>query len=304
MLKKLLLFSCLIIFTPVIIVSIFIRNNEITFNFSNNTIVRVYREKTKNIEYIPIEEYVVGVLAGEMPVNFELEALKAQAVASRSYVMKQIEKNVNKEYDVIDTVTNQVYLDSEDLLAVWSSSYVLNVNKIKEAVLQTKGEYLSYDNKVAEALFFSTSPGITENSEEIFISKEPYLRSVSSKWDEISPLYSTTHTYTLTEFYNILNIKYKNNLNIDIIQKTSTGRLKKIKINNTEFTANYICSKFSLNSTYFEIIQEGTNVIIKNKGYGHGVGMSQYGAEGMARMGHTYDQILKYYYKDIEIKKF
>ena len=304
MLKKLLLFSCLIIFTPVIIVSIFIRNNEITFNFSNNTIVRVYREKTKNIEYIPIEEYVVGVLAGEMPVNFELEALKAQAVASRSYVMKQIEKNVNKEYDVIDTVTNQVYLDSEDLLAVWSSSYVLNVNKIKEAVLQTKGEYLFYDNKVAEALFFSTSPGITENSEEIFISKEPYLRSVSSKWDEISPLYSTTHTYTLTEFYNILNIKYKNNLNIDITQKTSTGRLKKIKINNTEFTANYICSKFSLNSTYFEIIQEGTNVIIKNKGYGHGVGMSQYGAEGMARMGHTYDQILKYYYKDIEIKKF
>ena len=304
MLKKLLLFSCLIIFTPVIIVSIFIRNNEITFNFSNNTIVRVYREKTKNIEYIPIEEYVVGVLAGEMPVNFELEALKAQAVASRSYVMKQIEKNVNKEYDVIDTVTNQVYLDSEDLLAVWSSSYVLNVNKLKEAVLQTKGEYLSYDNKVAEALFFSTSPGITENSEEIFISKEPYLRSVSSKWDEISPLYSTTHTYTLTEFYNILNIKYKNNLNIDITQKTSTGRLKKIKINNTEFTANYICSKFSLNSTYFEIIQEGTNVIIKNKGYGHGVGMSQYGAEGMARMGHTYDQILKYYYKDIEIKKF
>ena len=304
MLKKLLLFSCLIIFIPVIIVSLFIRNDEITFNFSNNTTVRIYREKTNTIDKVPLEEYVVGVVAGEMPIDFEIEALKAQAVASRSYVMKQIEKNINKEYDVVDTVTNQVYLDNEHLMAVWSNSYVNNINKIKEAVLSTKGEYISYGNKVAEALFFSTSPGLTENSEEIFVSKEPYLRSVSSKWDEISPLYSTTITYTLSEFYSILNIDYKNNLNIEITKKTSTGRIKKIKINNTEFTANYICSKFSLNSTYFEIIQDGSKVIVKNKGYGHGVGMSQYGAEGMAREGYTYDQILKYYYKDIEIKKF
>ena len=304
MLKKLLLFSCLIIFIPVIIVSIFIRNDEITFNFSNNTTVRIYRENTNTIDNVPLEEYVIGVVAGEMPIDFQLEALKAQAVASRSYVMKQIEKNINKEYDVVDTVTNQVYLDNEHLMAVWSDSYVSNINKIKEAVLETKGEYISYDNKVAEALFFSTSPGITENSEEIFVSKEPYLRSVLSKWDEISPLYNTTITYILSEFYNILNIEYKNNLNIEITQKTSTGRIKKIKINNNEFTANYICSKLSLNSTYFEIIQDGSKVIIKNRGYGHGVGMSQYGAEGMARSGYTYDQILKYYYKDIEIKKF
>ena len=303
MLKKLLLFSCLIIFIPVIIVSIFIRNDEITFNFSNNTTVRIYRENTNTIDNVPLEEYVVGVVAGEMPIDFHLEALKAQAVASRSYVMKQIEKNINKEYDVVDTVTNQVYLDNEHLMAVWSDSYVSNINKIKEAVLKTKGEYISYDNKVAEALFFSTSPGITENSEEIFVSKEPYLRSVLSKWDEISPLYNTTITYILSEFYNILNIDYKNNLNIEITQKTSTGRIKKIKINNNEFTANYICSKLSLNSTYFEIIQDGSKVIIKNRGYGHGVGMSQYGAEGMARSGYTYDQILKYYYKDVEIKK-
>ena len=88
------------------------------------------------------------------------------------------------------------------------------------------------------------------------------------------------------------------------IEKTTTGRIKKIKLNDEELTGNYICSKLSLNSTYFEIIQDGEKVIIKNKGYGHGVGMSQYGAEGMAREGYTYDQILKYYYKNIEIKKF
>ena len=304
MIKKILLFSCIIIFTPLIIVSIFIRNEEITFNFTENSVVRVYRENTKQIENVPIEEYLIGVLAGEMPISFEIEALKAQAVASRSYVMKQIEKNINNNYDVVDTVMNQVYLDKQYLMTVWNDSYVNNINKIKLAVLSTKGEYLSYDGKVAEALFFSTSPGITENSEEIFVSKEPYLRSVSSTWDEISPVYSVTRTYTLTEFYKLLDLPYKEKLDIETLNKTSTGRIKKIKINGKELDSGYILSKLSLNSTYFEIIIEDTKVIVKNKGYGHGVGMSQYGAQGMAKNGYTYDQILEHYYQNIEIKKF
>ena len=304
MIKKILLFSCIIIFTPLIIVSIFIRNEEITFNFTENSVVRVYRENTKQIENVPIEEYLIGVLAGEMPISFEIEALKAQAVASRSYVMKQIEKNINNNYDVVDTVMNQVYLDKQYLMTVWNDSYVNNINKIKLAVLSTKGEYLSYDGKVAEALFFSTSPGITENSEEIFVSKEPYLRSVSSTWDEISPVYSVTRTYTLTEFYKLLDLPYKEKLDIETLNKTSTGRIKKIKINGKELDSGYILSKLSLNSTYFEIIKEDTKVIVKNKGYGHGVGMSQYGAQGMAKNGYTYDQILEHYYQNIEIKKF
>ena len=304
MIKKILLFSCLIIFIPTIIVSIFIRNDEITFNFSENSVVRVYRNETGLIDIVPLEEYVVGVVAGEMPINFEIEALKAQAVASRSYVMKQIEKNINNNYDVVDTVMNQVYLDRQHLISVWSSSYIDNINKIKLAVLSTKGEYLSYDGKVVEALFFSTSPGITENSEEIFVSKEPYLRSVVSTWDEISPVYSITITYSLKEFCNLLNITYKEKLDIEVLENTTTGRTKKIKINNKEMTGNYVCSKLSLNSTYFKIFQDEEKVIIKNKGYGHGVGMSQYGAEGMARAGYTYDKILKYYYQNVEIKKF
>lgn len=304
MIKKILLFSCLIIFIPLVVVSIFIRNDEITFNFTENSVVRVYRESINEIDKVPIEEYIVGVVAGEMPISFQMEALKAQAVAARSYVMKQIEKNINNEYDVVDTVMNQVYLDKDYLMAVWNTSYTDNINKIKLAVLSTKGEYLSYNGKVAEALFFSTSPGITENSEEIFVSNEPYLRSVVSTWDEISPVYSITITYSLEEFYRLLNLKYQKSLKIEILDSTSTGRIKKIKINNTELTGNYICSKLSLNSTYFEIIQDGEKVIIKNKGYGHGVGMSQYGAEGMAREGYTYQDILKYYYKNIEIKKF
>jgi len=123
LIKKILLFSSLIVFIPFIIVSVFIRDDEITFNFSQNSIVRVLNEETNTINYVPIEEYVVGVVAGEMPVSFEIEALKAQAVAARSYVMIQMQRNIKKDYDVVDTVKNQVYLDKEYLMTVWKDSY-------------------------------------------------------------------------------------------------------------------------------------------------------------------------------------
>jgi len=304
LIKKILLFSSLIIFIPFILLSIFIRDDEITFNFSQNSVVRVYDEDTGIISNVPIEEYVIGVVAGEMPIEFEIEALKAQAVAARSYVMIQMERNIKKDYDVVDTVMNQVYLNKEHLMTVWKNSYTENINKIKTAVLKTKGEYISYDGKVAEALFFSTSPGVTENSEDVFSNKVPYLRSVESTWDEISPVYTTNTTYTLEEFYNLLNLDYNEKLNIEVISQTSTGRIKKIKINDTELTGSYVCSKLGLRSTFFEILKEDSKIIIKNKGYGHGVGMSQYGAQGMAKAGYRYQDILKHYYTDIEIKKF
>ena len=224
---------------------------------------------------------MVGVLAGEMPINFEIEALKAQAVAARSYVMKQIERNIKKDYDVVDSVMNQVYLDKSYLMSVWKENYDDNINKIKLAVLSTKGEYLEYNGQVAETLFFSTSTGVTENSEEIFTNAFPYLRSVDSHWDEISPVYTSSTTFSLSEFYSKLSLEYNDKLTVEILETTTTGRIKKLKINNKIFNANVVCSYLGLRSTYFEIIQDGTKVIIKNKGFGHGVGMSQYGAQGM-----------------------
>ncbi len=304
MIKKILLFSFLIIFIPYVVVTIFIRDDEITFNFSSNSIVRVYREKEKKIDRVPIEEYVIGVLAGEMPVSFELEALKAQAVAARSYVMKQVEKNSKKNYDVVDTVLNQVYLDKEYLQTVWKSSYSSKINKIRLAVLSTKGEYISYKGKVAEAMFFSTSPGKTENSEDVFLSKVNYLRSVDSHWDEISPVYTSIYTFNLKEFYDKLSLKFSENLNIKVVETTSTGRIKKIKINGQIFTGKDIVSRLKIKSTYFEIIPDKEKIVIKSKGYGHGVGMSQYGANGMAKEGYNYKEILNHYYTGIEIKNY
>ena len=304
MIKKILLFSFLIIIIPFIVVTIFIRDDEVTFNFSSNSVVRVYRSGTNVIDDVPIEDYIVGVLAGEMPVEFSKEALKAQAVAARSYVMTQIERNIKNDYDVIDTVTNQVYLDKEHLKSVWKENFTDNINKIKTAVLETKGEYIAYNGKVAEALFFSTSPGVTENSEDVFSNKVAYLRSVDSEYDSISPVYSISTTFTLEEFYKKLNLSYSDDLKIEVTDKTSTGRVKKIKINGKEFSGSTVMSKLNLKSTFFEIIRESSNITVKTKGYGHGVGMSQYGAEGMAREGYNYQDILKHYYTGIEIKKF
>ena len=301
--KKILFFILHIVLVPYIIVTIFIEDNEIKFIFKENMKVRVRHEDTGIIDVVPFEEYVTGVLAGEMPTSFHIEALKAQAVAARSYVMKKMEYNKDRDYDVVDTIMNQVYLSDDYLRSVWKESYNDKINKIKTAVIETKGEYISYNGDVAEAFFFSTSVGATENSGEIFSKQLPYLVSVSSTWDEISPLYSTNKTISLKEFYNLLGLSYSDILDIEKIDTTSTGRVNKIKINGNTFTGGQMIDKLNLRSSFFEITKDGENVVINTKGYGHGVGMSQYGAEGMARAGYTYDQILKYYYTGVEIKK-
>ncbi len=302
--KKLLFFSCLIIVIPFIIVSVFIRTEEITFNYNSNTIVRVYREKTQKVENVPIEKYIIGVVSGEMPISFEIEALKAQAVASRTYVMYQIEHNKNKSYDVYDSVNSQVYLSDEELKEKWQDKYVENINKIRKVILDTSSQYLTYDGKVIEAFFFSTSVGYTENSGEVFSEQLPYLKSVESKWDEDSPAFVDTKTIDLKTFFSTLAINYSDNIKIEVLERTSTGRVKKIKINNVVLAGSDVCSKLHLRSTFFDIVQEGDKVIINTKGYGHGVGMSQYGANGMAIAGFKYDEILKYYYTGVKIEKF
>ena len=302
--KKILLFSLLVFLIPFIIVNIFIRDDEITFNFNSNSIVRVYREDTGNVERVPIEQYVIGVLAGEVPITFDKEALKAQAVASRTYVMYHIQRSKDKDYDVVDTVANQVFKSEEDLKDKWKDKYLENINKIKEVVLATSGEYLTYDKKVIESFFFSTSVGYTENSEDVFSEALPYLRSVESKWDEISPVYEDSVEFTKLEFFSQLGLAYTDTLNIEVVEKTKTGRVKKIKINDKEFTGKEVCGKLKLRSTCFSIKEENGMIKIDTKGFGHGVGMSQYGAQGMALEGYKYDEILKYYYQGVSIDKF
>lgn len=291
-----------IILIPVIVVNIFIKTDEIKFEYNENMQVRVKRT-TGEIEKIPIEEYIVGVLAGEMPTSFNMEALKAQAVAARTYVMKKMSYNMKNAYDVVDTVMDQVYLDTNYLKETWKENYVRNINLFKTAVIETHSEYMTYNDEIIEAFYFSTSTGKTENSGDVFQKQMPYLVSVDSSWDEISPVYEETKYFTLQDFYQKLNIKYSTTLEVENISTTSTGRIKKLKINNVSKTASDVTQSLNLRSSFFRIEQINSLVKVTTKGYGHGVGMSQYGAEAMARKGYTYLDILKYYYQGIEIKK-
>lgn len=298
--KKFIIFTALIVLIPFFVTKIFVRTKEIRFEFISNKSIKVKDEKTGNILEVPFEDYVKGVVSGEMPTEFELEALKAQAVASRSYALYHMNGN---EYDVTNTTSNQVYLTDQELKERWKSKYAENINKIKEAIIQTKGEYLTYNGETVNAMFFSTSVGKTENSEEVFVSKLPYLRSVSSQWDEASPVFTDTVTINLKDFYQSLNLEYNETLTTEVIEKTSTGRTKKIIINGTELNGRDVASKLKIRSNYFDIIQNGDKVTIKTKGFGHGVGLSQYGANGMAKEGYNYKEILKHYYEGTEIKK-
>lgn len=303
--KKIIIVTFLLIILPYLILNLFLKEEDenLYFKYGQNTYVRVKREKKDTIEEVPLEEYVVGVLSGEMPVHFELEALKAQAVAARSYVLKKMESAKENTFDVVDTVSNQVYLNDEELKVKWKDKYKERITKIKRAVNETKGEYLSYEGKVIEAFFFSTSVGVTENSGEVFSKQLPYLVSVESKWDEkASPVFKMDYNFSLADFYTKLELPYLEKLNIKITKNTSSGRVKELQINGTLLSASSVFSKLNLKSTFFTIEQVGSNVHITTKGYGHGVGMSQYGANGMAIDGYRYDQILKHYYQGIEIK--
>ena len=302
--KKVILITIILIILPFVIVQIFNQVEEKETHFEKNQIVRVKREKKNVIEKIPLENYVMGVLSGEMPTTFPMEALKAQAVAARTYVLRKIEYAKNQEYDVVDTVANQVYYSNGELKERWKTEYNEKINLIQKAVLETKGEYLTYQGQIVNAFFFSTSTGYTENCEEVFQENLPYLRSVKSDWEkDISPVFEDSKTFTIQEFYEKLNLDSNFNFSIQVTKTTSTGRVKEIQINGKLFLASDVTKALGLRSSFFEITKNDNQIIIHTKGFGHGVGMSQYGAYGMAKNGSNYQEILKYYYQGVDIKK-
>ena len=266
-----------------------------------NIEIKVLQTKSNKIIKLNIEEYVKGVIAGEMPLTFNEEALKAQAVAARTYALRRI--NENNKYDVVDTVMNQVYLSDESLKEKLGSNYEFYLEKIENVVKETKGEYVDYNGTYADTLFFSTSVGSTENSEEIFGTKVSYLQSVSSEWDEeVSPVYKEKNIFSRNTFCNKLNLNDCSKVYVNIVNKTSTGRIKNIIINNKNFTGTEVAYNLGIRSNYFDIYIENNNIVVETKGFGHGVGMSQYGAEGMANNGYTYKEILTHYYQGTTIK--
>jgi len=232
-----------------------------------------------------------------MPASFEEEALKAQAVASRTFAMYKLE-TANKEYDLETTVDDQVYIDKLEMKTKWEDDYEYYYNRIKEAVKETENLVMKKDNKIFKSYYFAMSNGLTADSLSVF--KENTIDSVSSPWDN-----ETLNKFMVTTEYNIKDLQDKLNQKeiktITILKRDKTNRVEKVLINDKEYTGIEFRKLLSLRSTDFDIQLKNNICYITTKGYGHGVGMSQYGANGMAKENYKYDEILKYYYQDIEI---
>lgn len=312
--RKCFCFVLLVVSIPVLVINFFYSfkilkissgfiENKKDIKKENKTSIRVLREDN-SINTIDLEEYLVGVLSAEVPVYFEEEALKAQAVASRTYALKQIQNNSNNSYDVTDNVLTQVYYSEEQLKERWQENYESNINKIKKAINDTNGEYLTYNDDIIYAFFFSTSNGMTEDNKNVFGMDLEYLKPVDSSFDEEeTDNFITVKSFSTEEFFNKLNLDYSNDIEISNIDKSESGRVLYLSINGVPFKGRTFQKLLELRSNDFEIEITGDTVKITTKGFGHGVGMSQYGANALAKKNKSYIEILKYYYKGVELKK-
>lgn len=271
--------------------------------------VAVYREDKQEVEKLDLEEYVVGVVASEMPAKFEKEALKAQALTARTYIVKRMmhqeKTDLPKGALVGDTINYQVYNNREELKKIWENDgldWKKNMAKIEEAVAATKGQILTYEGTPIDATFFSTSNGYTENSDDVWANSISYLQSVESPWDVNSPKFKGEVTMPVKDFEKSLGVKLTADRKVlEDVKYTKGKRIASAKINGKQLSGTDIREKLSLKSTDFTMERKGNNVYIATKGYGHGVGMSQYGANGMAANGKNYEEIVKYYYKGVDV---
>ncbi len=244
------------------------------------------------VSNIDLEEYVIGVVAAEMPAAFHSEALKAQAVVARTYAMKKASKGIT----LVNSTSHQVYNSASQMKAKWGSSYSTYYNKIKNAVNATKGKVLKYNGEYIEALYFSMSNGKTELPTYVWSTNYPYLQVVSSSWDENISAAKYTVTMTYAKLSSKLGVTVNENSEIEILSRTAGDRINEISIAGKIFTGVKVRSLLGLRSADFEITKTSSGVKITTKGFGHGVGMSQYGANGAAKAGYTYKQILNHYY--------
>lgn len=251
---------------------------------------------TGEIKNIELEDYIVGVVAGEMPASFNEEALKAQAIASRTYAMYKM-KNSNGTYDLVTDKTNQVYITEDKMKSLWQENFDYYFEKIKKAVYDTKDLIMTYNGDIILSLYFARSNGKTEDAIAVFGSNQEYLKSVESPEENLT----SEVTISKDKFCNKLNISC-DAINISNVLKSSSGRINSLNINGKTFKGTEIRTLFDLKSTDFDITIDSEIKFI-TKGYGHGVGMSQYGANKLAQNGKNYEEILKHYYQNINIEK-
>ncbi|MEN6565471.1 MAG: stage II sporulation protein D [Veillonellales bacterium] len=323
--KKLLAFTALLVIVLVIIIPALLvrldftgpapnRGNKV---FTSEDIsIRVYLPETNKIVEMNLEDYIKGVVAAEMPAEFELEALKAQAVAARTVAVKSMASfggsgvPEHPGADVsADFKQSQAWLGEARLRERWGDNYGRYWARISQAVDQTRGQIITYAGEPINAVFHSTSGGRTASAKEVWGFEYPYLQSVACTWDQTSPRYNDTKEIPLAEIEQRLGpdagvmsaAKNGSGAVAHIIDLTDSGRVDKIRIGSKVLSGIAAREKLELRSANFTVEQSGDKMIFKTIGYGHGVGLCQYGANGMAKEGRDYHQIVTYYYTGVAL---
>ena len=272
-------------------------------NNKNDTIIIETSENNSQTEE-DLFTYIVGTVAAEMPASFEIEALKAQAVAAYTY-QKYIREHGDNTLSDSGEI-HQAYKTEDELRSLWGAKYESYYEKISSAVESVFGEYLSYEGETALTLYHALSTGTTESAENVFGKKVPYLVSVNAPGDRLSPDYMKETVLSKNEFSDILvteKIISSSSETFDLSINKNDNFASTVKIGEKVLEREKIRELFSLKSPYFMLKEENDSFVFTVYGKGHGVGMSQYSADYMARQGYTYKEILSHFYKGTEIAK-
>ncbi len=253
--------------------------------------------------HLTMEEYLVGVLLKELPEDFHMEAMKAQAVAARTYALRWAELELKHPagYICAEHTCCQAYISPEEYLASFGSQAA--VDRARQAVRETSGQVLRYQGQLIDATYFAGSGGHTEDALAVWGSDVPYLQAVESPGEEQSSHYTETVQFTSREFYRALGLELTGSPAAWLGETTYTrgGGVATMVIGGRSFTGSQLRSALNLRSTAFSLNAVGDTVTITTRGFGHRVGMSQQGAQAMALSGSDYREILTYYYTDVQI---
>lgn len=270
---------------------------------------RVEQDKTVQLE---LEDYILGVVAAEVPANFEPESLKAQAIVARTYAVRKLFGETalaepEHEAALCDSFAHcQAYCDEEEMKEKWGDQYDEYHGKIEKAVEDTRGLVVLYNGEIALTPYHSTCGGKTASAAEVWGKAYPYLISVDCTWDEDAPRYQEDFAFALKDIPWLLGEDGKPCFALaadeeveevpEIIEKTTSGRVALLSYGDLEIQGTEFRTKMGINSTNFTFEVEGDELLVHTQGYGHGVGLCQHGANGMALEGKTAAEIISHYY--------
>lgn len=307
--RRLLLSFLLVVVIPQFLFSLFLRDSPKKDPIKEEPIIHpehsnfISVKDGESVIQMELDDYVAGVVLGEMPADFELEALKAQAVATRTYTLRRVLRSGkhSNAHVCTESACCQAFVPVSEYLGGDEK-----LEKVNHAVKETSGQVLTYDGKLIEATYFSTSGGRTEDAVAVWGANVPYLRSVDSPGEEISKHYETAVTISVGDFIKKLGLPADFQLSEDNIDVTYTngGGVDTLTLDGKTFSGTQLRTLLDLSSTALTLDIAGDRVLITTKGNGHRVGMSQYGAEAMAVNGYSYDQILLHYYSGATLEEF